>query len=369
MSEPFESQLPQGSQRFLAHVIEHGLERGRRMHEDFLRHFPPARIMQALADEPGLRSKIMVIATGVRTRIAVKQTPEQCASVLDIALEENETDAETIVSLFQPDDRVRFLPATELWAYVKEGEFWNVEADGESYDTVKDHLGFMLDRALADGVISPRDVIEGVAVDAIARHVPSDQLAKIIGAALEAGRAGAAFRDQHLLEQVSCRTLVDHLPLPTIWEGIVAARIAKALGVLPVALKRPASAKGPAEKAAEIEAPVDGEERPADVEAARVEVEVEVEIDLGAAPVPVAASKRALEPPRASLTGLGAVKKVIPPQSPAEQSSPERSHPVETEVSTGRKSRRPSAKPSRRSKRPSAPSTSGKVLVPGPGKS
>lgn len=378
MSEPFESQLTQGNQRFLAHVVEHGLEHGRRTHEDFLRHFPPTRIMSALADEPDRRSKIMVIATGVRSRIAVKQTPDQCASVLDIALEEHETDAETIVSWFLPDDRVRFLPAVELWAYVKEGEFWNVEADGDAFDIAKDHIAFMLERALLDNVITARDVVDGIGVDAIARHMPSDDLAKIIGAALDAGRGGTAFRDHHLLDRVPCRNLVRHVPLKTIWEGVVGSRIAKALGVLPVALRPHAIPPGPAEltkTAAAAQAPADpgpslraraveavSEDEPvvdeleafkleADrVEAEKVEVELDFDIDVDAA-MPERA-KSTPELPRASLTSIGATKKSEP------------------EGGTGRKSRRPSAKPSRRSKRPSAPAaTSGKVQVPGPGKS
>jgi hypothetical protein len=325
--------------------------------------------MQALGAEPDLRSKIMVIATGVRSRIAVKQTPEQCASVLDIALEENETDAETIVSWFQPDDRVRFLPAVELWAFVTEGEFWNVEADGDAFDMVKDHLAFMLERALVDNVISARDVVDGVGVDAIARHVPSDELAKIIGAALDAGRGGAVFRDQHLLDRVSCQTLVRHVPLPRIWEGVVASRIAKALGVLPVALRPHAIPPGPSELAKPT--PVEAERsepaaQPASAaadadeadELDKVEVELDFDIDVDAGPKANAAdapvrTKTTPELPKASLTSIGAAKR----------------SPVEPDNGTGRKSRRPSVKPSRRSKRPSAPSTPSKVQVPGPGKS
>ena len=34
------SNLSKGRERFLAHVIEHGFEVGRRSPEDFVRHFP-----------------------------------------------------------------------------------------------------------------------------------------------------------------------------------------------------------------------------------------------------------------------------------------------------------------------------------------
>ena len=62
---PRSSQLSKGRERFLAHVIEHGFEVGRRSPEDFVRHFPPTIIMEGLKDNAKLRADILVQATGV----------------------------------------------------------------------------------------------------------------------------------------------------------------------------------------------------------------------------------------------------------------------------------------------------------------
>src|SRR5258706_14739404 len=117
----FESKLSEGRQRFLAHAIEHGLSHGRRTPEDFIRHFPPAAIMHGLRDQPQLRSNILVIATGVRAKIALTKPAESCGIDLQIAREEGEADAETVVQLFDPDDRVRYLDGIALWGFVTEG--------------------------------------------------------------------------------------------------------------------------------------------------------------------------------------------------------------------------------------------------------
>src|SRR5205814_9621232 len=55
-----ESNLEPGMLRFLAHVIEDGLQARLRTQEDFIRHFPPLDIMLGLSDRPDLRANILV---------------------------------------------------------------------------------------------------------------------------------------------------------------------------------------------------------------------------------------------------------------------------------------------------------------------
>ena len=126
--EVFVSRLGHGKERFLAHVIEQGLEVGRRTPEDFIRHFPPGMIMLGLGDRPDLRANILVLTTGVKLKIALKKSAETSGEDLQIALDEQETDAESIVLLFHPDDRVRYLDHRKLWSFVTEGEFWRVDS-------------------------------------------------------------------------------------------------------------------------------------------------------------------------------------------------------------------------------------------------
>jgi hypothetical protein len=69
-SQPsFESRLTNGTDRFIAHLIEHAFAIGRRTSRDFLRHFPPATIMEALKDQALLRADILEAATGVKRKV------------------------------------------------------------------------------------------------------------------------------------------------------------------------------------------------------------------------------------------------------------------------------------------------------------
>ena len=123
----FESGLKEGRDRFLAHAIEHALSIGRRLPEDFLRFFPPSTIMKGLADAPSQRAQILVEATGLKERIAARKPWDSAAEDLEIALAEGETSAAAILWGFHPDDRVRYLDRSELWAFLVEGDFWDCD--------------------------------------------------------------------------------------------------------------------------------------------------------------------------------------------------------------------------------------------------
>lgn len=224
---PFESQLASGPQRFMAHVIVHGLEAGRRSSRDFLRHFTPARIMDALADKPNLRADILESATGVKRKIALKKSAASAGEDLQIALDEAVTVPDTVVSLFQPDDRVRYLPIQALWSYVVEGEFWRVsKADKDAFEVARSHVAFMLDRGLKDQLLSHQEVIEGIGVDQLAKLMPRTELEIALDSALTAGRSGQPFSDADLFAELGSETITHHIPLPHIWANVIEPCIA-----------------------------------------------------------------------------------------------------------------------------------------------
>lgn len=225
----FESKLAEGRQRFLAHAIEHGLLNGRRTPEDFIRHFPPAAIMNGLRDQAQLRANILVIATGVRPKIALKKSAESCGNDLQIALDEGETDAETIAQLVDPDDRVRYLDEKALWTYVTEGAFWQVDAkDKARHAVAADHIAYMIDRALKDRLITHKDVVEGITVAKLAELLPRTELEKILSAALKAGNSNKPYVESNLLAVTPAATLVKHIPLAWIWEHVIVPKVAQA---------------------------------------------------------------------------------------------------------------------------------------------
>lgn len=217
-------------QRFLSDVCEHALSTGRRSPADFIRHFPPLALMQALVSRADLRAKILFATVGTRTPIGERKSPEAAAADLDLAIEVGETDAETIVTLLEPDERVRHLDERALWAFITEGDFWN-STDGIELEIASAHVSFILERAVAEKLITEREIIDALTVEQLARSLPHEQLVQLLASALERGREDRPFREADLLSMVPIPTLAEHVPLPLLWESVVVRRIAEPRGL------------------------------------------------------------------------------------------------------------------------------------------
>jgi hypothetical protein len=280
---PFTSKLGHGRQRFLAHVLEYALRSGRRTPEDFIRLFPPAAIMEGLRDRPSLRANILVTTTGIRFRIAVKKSAESAGEDLQIALDEGETNPATVVSLLDPDDRVRHLSDKALWQFVVEDKFWNVSSsDAEASKRATEHMAFILDRALQDELISHQDIIGGISVHRIAKLLPRTELEKIITAALTVGQKKKPFTEAGLVAAVGSETLLAHVPLKDVWSSMIVPKIGQAHGFV----------EAP-------EAPKDGESASADA--------VDVDVDV-----------KKFSPANTNESGTGAKKSAAPKRDPGE---------------------------------------------------
>ncbi len=228
------SALKKGRERFLAHVIDQGLEIGQRTPEDFLRHFPPMDLMEALRDQPALRAEIIVFTTGTKQRIAQKKSWKSCGEDLRIALDEGETDAQSVLDMLDLDDRVRFLDSKKLWTYVTESKFWNVApANTKDLELARSHVTFMLERALSDQLLTHADIVEGITLEELATRLPKSELGNIIKLSLENSRANKAFTERDLLTAVPPSVLVNYVPLGTLWNQVVVPRIAERHGYAP----------------------------------------------------------------------------------------------------------------------------------------
>ncbi len=223
----FKSRLEQGKDRFLAHAIEHALESGRRSPEDFVRHFTPDAIMEGLAHQPRLRASILVLTTGLKQKIAARKSWQSAAEDLQIALDEGETDCESIVGVFKPDDRVRFLDSKKIWQFLVEGDFWDAPAsDQDKYRISKEHTAFMLERALLDNLVTHADIVEGITVAEMAKRLPKTELGKIIEGALAKSKSSKPFTEVDLLAEMPPFVLVEYVPLPHVYKSVIAEKIA-----------------------------------------------------------------------------------------------------------------------------------------------
>ncbi len=220
--EQWSSTLSRGRERFLAHVVEHGLAIGQRTPKDFLRHFPPMAIMEALKDQPRLRADILAFTTGTKQRIAMKKGWESCGEDVEIALSEGATDEESVLDMFEADDRVRYLSAHKLWAYIIEGEFWKISANRKTEQArARTHIAYMLERALEDKLVTQQQIVEALTLEEIALRLPKQVLCEVLAKALANGRGATPFTETDLLEVVSASVMVEHIPLPLLWDSVI----------------------------------------------------------------------------------------------------------------------------------------------------
>jgi hypothetical protein len=179
--------------------------------------------MMGLKDEPTLRAQVLVLTTGVKHKIAVKKRAESAGEDLQIALDEGETDAESIVALFNPDDRVRFLDNERLWHFCVENQFWKTGSSNPTdFERAKLQSAFMLNRALQDRLVTHQEVVEGIGVAELTTRLPRAELSKVIEQALANSHKKAAFTEKDLLEALPPEEIVKHIPLPHIWDAVLA---------------------------------------------------------------------------------------------------------------------------------------------------
>lgn len=224
------SNLTTGRERFLAGVVDFALAEGWRTPRDFIRHFGPRALLEALSGDPELRARVLVATTRVNERLAVRKTNASAAEDLELALEAGLTDADKLLSLIPADDRVRHLDAVKLWAFLTEVEFWKAEApDSRDRDRYVRRVTFVLECALREGVLRPSDVADGIGLKRIAACLPRAELQRVVEHALSRAREGQRLTEEQLLEAVPLRSLMNHVPLEHTWSEVVLGRLARPL--------------------------------------------------------------------------------------------------------------------------------------------
>lgn len=224
------SNLTTGRERFLAGVVDFALSEGWRTPSDFLRHFGPRTLLDALAADPALRATVLVATTRVNERLALRKTNASAAEDLELALESGLTDADTVLSLIPPDDRVRHLDAAKLWAFLAEVEFWKTEpTDSRDRDRYVRRVTFVLECALREDVLRLSDVADGIGLKRIATCLPRAELQRVVEHALSRAREGQRLTEEQLLEAVPLHSLMNHVPLAHTWSEVVLGRLARPL--------------------------------------------------------------------------------------------------------------------------------------------
>lgn len=222
------SELPTARERFLARVLDEVLQDGWRTPEDFLRHFSPAQLMESLAQVNDLRVKLLVAATGMHERIALRKSTAGAGEDLQIALDEGTTDAATLVGLYPTDDKVRYLDAKKLWAFITEDRFFKIRPDDDRqlHTRAAARLTFMIECAMSEELLIVRDVGDGMTFDEVASSLPLPELQLIVKHALQIGRADAPLTEDRLLSIVPLSSLVEFVALEHTWDRVIIDKVA-----------------------------------------------------------------------------------------------------------------------------------------------
>ncbi len=225
--QPFDSLLPTGRERFLAQVMVHALQDGWATAEDFLRHFPPQKLVESLAEVEELRVSLLVKAARVHAKAAAKKSIESAAEDLAIAVSEGICEPSEVLEVYGPDDRVTFLDAPELWAFATEGEWWSVGNKERDHARALARLVFMVERALAQNLINLQELADALTFDEIAGLLPEQRLQDVVRHALVTGREGKALDEKSLLSVVPLEELLGLFELAEVWNRVIVTVIAK----------------------------------------------------------------------------------------------------------------------------------------------
>jgi hypothetical protein len=245
----YASELMSAASRFLSKTVQHALADGWRKPDDFLRHFTPETILRSLADAHELRAELLVKAANVHEKLARKKSIQSGAEDLRLALEENLTDAPSVLSLLPPDECVRYLPAPQLWRFLFEEEFWTAAKGGPEHARAVTRMAFLLECALEQNLVTLSDVFDAIGFEQIAAYLSPERLRKLVTHAMTIARTGEALTEDQLLTIIPFPQLIAELPLALIWEAVIVRKVAVPSGFMASGGEMPAVQPPPADSA------------------------------------------------------------------------------------------------------------------------
>ncbi len=224
--KPFDSQHTTGRERYLAQVMEYVLAESWANGEDFLRHFPPRKLITILKEQDDLRVELLVKAAKVHEKLAAKKSIESAAEDLELAVSEGICEPGEVLEAFKPDDRITHLEATELWKFANEGEFYSVGAIDTEYERVLARIVFMIEQALDQRLITLEDIGDALTFDEIASLMPIERLQDVVRHALKQGRTGDPLTEESLLSLVPLPELLGFFDLEQVYKRVILTKIA-----------------------------------------------------------------------------------------------------------------------------------------------
>lgn len=261
--------------RFLSHVLAQAMKNEWCTHEQLVNHLGVRGLMEALTSE--LRGTILTAGCGLDSRIAKELDASTAATLLQISLKQGVTTPDSVMNLLGADECVKYLGAAELWQLLTRGN-------------PADIIPLLLEQAVHSRVLTYHDMLEAIGYPNIIRHLPADDVARLLGTALDARRDGKALHDSDLLGALPCAVLAAHLPPEELWSLVINPKIATLFatsdigdsdtptGLPPRGIARPPSIPPPPPPPAIDDPPRPGTE-PAPPSGSPLEIEINVDED------------------------------------------------------------------------------------------
>jgi hypothetical protein len=250
--------------RFLADVLRalHRVADGRRNPKTFFGAFSPRAMMEALAERPDLRVRVVKAMTGTPSALLRRLPPEAVAAQIDLLAIDDLPEAEravraeadrslSVLELYMryldPVDVATYFPAAAIWKYESHDEWWKSEANAGA----KALMAAELRSVRRNAIMTDAEILDLLGDETLERHLSLTFRTSMRKAARKAAAEGKPFTDSDFFAGTGgtrdlIDEMVDSVPLSQLREviGQVVAMIGLRDDDTVVEAPRPASGNG-----------------------------------------------------------------------------------------------------------------------------
>ena len=228
--------------RYLADVLRalHAPGALMRSAKGFYGAFTPREVMDALAQRPDLRVKMVKAITGGAPTLLRRLPPDALASQIDLLVIEDLPEAErsvraeadralTVHDLYMkyldPVDLATYLPVQSIWAYESNDSWWKWEPTAGTRALMATEL-----RSIRrHGILTDAEILDLLGEETLEQHLPLAVRTGLRKAARRAAAAGKPFTDEDLFAGpgAGARDLIDEMvdsvPMPQLRDVVAQA--------------------------------------------------------------------------------------------------------------------------------------------------
>jgi len=236
--------------RFLADILRalHGATGSQRNAKTFYSVFTPREVMDALAQRPDLRVKVVKAITGSPAALLRRLSSEALAFQIDLLATEDLPESELSVraeadrslavqdlylKYLDPVDLAIYLPAQAIWTYEARDNWWKTEPNAATRALMATELRSIRKHA----ILTDAEILDLLGDETLERCLPLPVRTVLRRAARRAAKEGRPFTDADLFASAGGgaggRDLIDEMvesvPLPQLRE--VVAQVGRMLGL------------------------------------------------------------------------------------------------------------------------------------------